>query len=107
MHEERRVVDQVQDEITPAAVSPVLMERFATANSSFESNLPLARLVRMALIPIMPKAKNAPSPTTTPYLQREDDSLVQAERSDLKRREQKLAHPAPCERGGGTVSLIL
>lgn len=38
--DERRVVDQVQDEITPAAVRPVPMERFATVNSSLSSTFP-------------------------------------------------------------------
>lgn len=45
--------------MTPAAVSPVPKERFATANSSLSSTFP--RFARAVEIPIIPEANNAPT----------------------------------------------
>ncbi len=64
VQEERSVTDQVQDEVTPAAVRPVPRERLATVNSSAFSTLPRRLMISETMT--MPPAKSAPRPTTTP-----------------------------------------
>jgi hypothetical protein len=83
--EERRVVLHVQEDVTPAAVKPVPRDLFATivkkfmvsdacqsfckagslpVNSSEFSIFPLLFII--SVTPIIPKAKRAPRPITTP-----------------------------------------
>jgi hypothetical protein len=78
--DDRRVVLHVHDDVTPAAVKPVPRDLFATikgeqshdqdkeilpVNSSEFSTLP--RLFMISVTKIIPKAKRAPRPITTPY----------------------------------------